>query len=500
MPYSSAFDGDTASSNTGATAENPVGLYLASPLDGKYNFCCGVVFLLHPIQGDDAWSAQPIHAFSGGSDGAFPQPGLVTDSSGNLYGTTSRGGASGCGTIFELSPPSGPDRGWSERVLYTFAGGKDGNNPAAGLIGDRNGNLYGTTAFGGEYGFGTVFKLSRPSTPGGSWTGTVLYSFTGWNDGGNPVAALIADRKGNLFGTTHGGGAFGFGTVFELSPASGESWKETVLHAFAGGNDGASPDGGLVVGGRGNFFGTTYEGGPSGGGTVYRVSPPGGTGGVWAETILYTFGGGKEGGSPSGSLILDKKGRLFGMTAFGGALDYGTVFLMSPPAHGSGPWTQKILHSFTGGSDGGGPTGGLVADKSGSLSGTTALGGTMHQGTVFRIIPPSGSKRAWKPTVLLSFNNHPDIAGADFDTAPEGKAGFRGAAGKTRHIDIMYDPKAVPDLLPASITDRDWMETVLYTFNRRNPYGHYAFIIIDRRGRAHMTRIEAGGFGTKHKP
>ena len=186
-----------------------------------------------------------LHAFTGGSDGAYPEAGLIADSNGNLYGTTRAGGASGVGTVFELMRPATAGGAWTETVLHAFTGGSDGAHPEAGLIADSKGNLYGTTAGGGGSGFGsgTVFELMPPATAGGAWTETVRHAFTGGSDGLYPIAGLIADSKGTLFGTTMLGGSSNVGTIFLLtSPANAfEVWREAVLYAFTGGSNEGNP-------------------------------------------------------------------------------------------------------------------------------------------------------------------------------------------------------------------------------------------------------------------
>src|SRR5664279_5403051 len=205
---------------------------------------------------------QVLHNFNNnGTDGTFPQAGLIVDGAGNLYGTTSEGGtyiscSGGCGTVFELTPNG--SGGWTETVLHNFnSNGTDGANPYAGLIFDAAGNLYGTTTTGGTYYVGTVFELS-PSQ-GGGWTEKVLYSFNyNGTDGNYPQASLTIDAAGNLYGTTWAGGpyGYGYGTVFELTPAAGGGWTETVLHNFVG-TDGAAPLAGLIFDAAGNLYGTT---------------------------------------------------------------------------------------------------------------------------------------------------------------------------------------------------------------------------------------------------
>ena len=244
---------------------------------------------------------------------------VILDAEGNLYGTTASGGAGGWGTVFEVTPPH------TETVLYNFTDGADGGNPQSGLIVDRQGNLYGTTSQGGAYDYGTVFELSATGTE------TVLYSFTGGADGGFPLAGLVRDANGNLYGTTYEGGAYGFGymgygTVFELSQAG----KETVLYSFTGGADGGNPQGGLVRDKQGNLYGTTVGGGVPGCvvdigcGVVFEVAADG------TEQLLYSFTGGADGANPIAGLVLDKKGNLYGTTELGGASGFGTVFKVVP--------------------------------------------------------------------------------------------------------------------------------------------------------------------------
>jgi uncharacterized repeat protein (TIGR03803 family) len=218
-------------------------------------------------------SDKVLYSFEGGDDGANPEAALIADRLGNLYGTTTDGGgaACGCGVVFELSPPARQGGDWTEAVLYRFQG-PEAATPAAGLIFDQDGNLYGTTVHGGTDNDGTVFKLTPPSAPGGSWTETTLYEFRGGNDGSYPVASLVFDKAGNLYGTTlFGGGRPQVGIVFQVSPPTvpGGSWTETVLHRFGHGRrDGADPQGALLVDNRGVLYGTTMTG------VVFKLIPP----------------------------------------------------------------------------------------------------------------------------------------------------------------------------------------------------------------------------------
>lgn len=350
---------------------------------GGSNACqdgCGTVFKL-ALDG----TKTSLHAFSS-SDGALPLAGLVADSAGNLYGTTARGGThscfggTGCGTIFELPVGGG------QIVLHDFAG-TDGSYPAGPLIMDGAGNLYGATQYGGSgscltsggyKGCGTVFKLAPDGTH------TVLYSFKGGRDGSSPVAGVIADSSGNLYGTTvHGGGhgsvcGRGCGTVFKVAP----NGLETLLHAFAGGGDGARPFGGLTADSAGNLYGTTFNGGstavcPSDCGTIFKIAANG------SETVLHSFCTSakcSDGSGPLGGLIADAFGNLYGTTEDGGLSDgpcsnggCGTVFKLAPDG------TATVLHAFKSlrkkNSDGTYPQSSLVSWRN-HIFGTAMEGGT----------------------------------------------------------------------------------------------------------------------------
>ena len=352
-----------------------------------------------------------LYSFEGSPDGAFPVAGLARDAQGNLYGTTEEGGNPGacphygrydCGTVFKV------DTTGKETVLYSFTGGADGANPHAGLVPDAQGNLYGTTYFGGDpacvsegtYGCGTVFKLDT------SGNETVLHSFAGHpGDGANPEAGLVRDAQGNLYGTTLTGGSGGpelcsgvggCGTVFKLDTTS----KETVLYSFTGVPDGEEPDAGLVRDAQGNLYGTTYNGGASNLGTVFELDTTG------KETVLHSFTGtGGDGSEPYGGLVLDAQGNLYGTTSFGGASGDGTVFELDTAGK------ETVLYSFTGtGGDGAYPSGlvRLVRDAQGNLYGTTYEGGDLACdapygcGTVFKLTPAAATKTT---TALMSSRN-----------------------------------------------------------------------------------------------
>jgi uncharacterized repeat protein (TIGR03803 family) len=252
------------------------------------------------------------------------------------------------------------------KVLYTFTGGADGGYPVAGLIQDAAGNLYGTTGIGGASGGGTVFVVNKAGHQE-----TVLYSFTGTPDGAIPEAGLIQDAAGNFYGTTADGGVYNVGTVFAVNKAG----QEKVLYSFTGGADGANPWAGLIQDAAGNFYGTTLLGGAYGYGTVFVVSKTG------QEKVLYSFTGGADGAIPWAGLIQDAAGNLFGTTVQGGAYGVGTVFVVNKTGQ------EKVLHSFTYGADGEYPQAGLIQDAAGNLFGTTIYGGAYGSGTVFEVKP-----------------------------------------------------------------------------------------------------------------
>jgi uncharacterized repeat protein (TIGR03803 family) len=298
-----------------------------------------------------------LYSFAGGSDGEAPLASLI-DVHGTLYGTTYAGGAYGNGTVFSITPSG------TEQVLYNFAGSPDGASPAASLV-DVNGTLYGTTTEGGAYDGGTVFSI----TPAG--TEQVLYSFKG-HDGYYPSASLIS-VNGTLYGTSQGGGS-GYGTVVRIRISTG---KGRVLHSFTGRPDGAYPAASLINV-KGTLYGTTSGGGAStcggsGCGTVFSVSMAG------AEHVVYSFSGPfRDGQNPVASLI-EVSGALYGTTYAGGKNDQGTVFCITRAGG------ERVLHTFSGGS-GWGPSASLI-DVNGTLYGTTHIGGTYDRGTVFALSP-----------------------------------------------------------------------------------------------------------------
>jgi uncharacterized repeat protein (TIGR03803 family) len=360
---------------------------------------------------------QTLYSFAGGSDGISPDAGLIADAAGNLYGTTESGGTSNDGTVFALTPPATTGGAWTETLLYTFKGGADGSRPRAALVAGPGGILYGTTEEDGATQFGTVFALSPPAASATSWTKTILWNFTGGDDGGFPYygAALIIDASGNLYGTTLRGGTKSDGTAFMLKPpaVAGKPWTETVLHSFQGCNDGYLPQSGLLMGVGGALYGTTSAGGARSNGTLFRLNPPAAGKKNWTKTTLHVFAGGKDGSSPYATLIADANGALYGTTNSGGgasacSLGCGTVYRLSPPVAGSGGWTIKILHAFQSGADSEDPEAGLVGDAGGNLYGTAFGAYPNRLGAAFELTPPVKGATKWQETILHAFAGNPD--------------------------------------------------------------------------------------------
>jgi uncharacterized repeat protein (TIGR03803 family) len=371
-------------------------------------------------QADQAQSYKVLHTFTGTPDGKFPTGALLRDDEGNLFGTTSSGGAYHGGTIFKLAPDG------TETILYSFTGDTDGASPESELIRDPLGNLYGTATSGGAFHGGTVFKLDSIGAL------TVLHSFTGRADGSTPWAGLVMDSAGNLYGSTFRGGRFRHtcwgGVIFEIASAG----DFHVLYNFTCGADGAGPEQTLIRDQAGNFYGTaSYNGayehgvvfkfnrmgltvledfpdyfangdGPSQGlvrdadGNLYGNTGAGGTYGFGTvfkldstgnETLLHSFEDGSAGGGwPLGGLVRDQAGNLYGVAGDGGDLQScangcGVVFMLDPSGN------ETVLHTFHGGTDGWEPYGALIRDSAGNLYGTTWFGGTSNRGTVFRIKP-----------------------------------------------------------------------------------------------------------------
>ncbi len=345
-----------------------------------------------------------LHDFNGGRDGGDPNGALTLDASGNIYGTTYSAGnlsscdGSGCGVVFELSPTA--TGGWIETVLHAFAGDYSGSNPHSGVIFDGAGNLYGTTYAGGyainSCGFscGVVYKLS-PTLSGG-WKETVIHAFQGApSDGAGPIAGVVMDAHGNLYGTTFGGGTEGHGVLFELSPTPSGSWTETILVNFTLAN-GVYP-GQLLIDGAGNLYGSAQGGGVTGHGVVFQMTQSGGT---WTENILYNFNAAPDVTTPI-ALFMDAGGNIYGVGAESGTNAYGGIFKLTPS--NTLPWPETVIYSFTDGSDGEYPLGNPVVDSNGNVYATASYGGIGRKGTLIELSPSSVGTE-WDEQTVLSFN------------------------------------------------------------------------------------------------
>ena len=380
-------------------------------------------FLATGTPASAAWKEKVLHNFNdNGKDGYNPVGGLASDAAGRFYGTTESGGDIGFGTVFVVMPD---DKGtWTEKVLHSFTGSpSDGSYPAGRVVIGPDGNLYGTTAYGGNYGDGTVFELTPEA--GGQWNEKLLHSFNG-RDVASPVEGLVFDGAGNLYGTTDTGGSgcdgYGCGVVFQLTRGPDGNWEEVVLHKFNG-KDGASPYGDLVFDTAGDLYGATYGNrflgcSPYDCGTVFKLRL--GTNGQWREQVLRRFkSNGKDGYFPSGGVVLDSAGNLYGTTSAGGGSacsggGCGTVFRLTRGA--TGRWAETLLHIFNDKNDDGtNPVGPLTFDRGRNLYGTTSSGGSHSYGTVFRL--STCGKEKWTEKVLYNFCS---ASGCIDGTHPEG--------------------------------------------------------------------------------
>jgi len=368
-------------------------------------------------------------------------------------------------------------------TLYNFQGSPDGTAPQATVIVGSSGSLYGTTYAGGANKDGTVFDLSPPSSPGGAWTESVLYSFQGTPDGLNPSAGVTFGSSGTLFGTTYRGGSgiYAGGTIFELTPPSttGAAWSETVLYNFPGnfrdhGGTGA-PLGTLLLSGGGRMFGTA--GGncvqpfkePS---IVFELTPPAVPGDAWTEFIIYNFDPNPQVGCDLRAGVISQGGTLYG-TAYGGGnynaclnafAGCGTVYELTPPAATGGKWTATAIHIFSNAPDGALPSAPLTAGPGGVIYGTTTAGGisTCGCGIVFQLIPPATPGGAWTETILYSFtgaNGDGASPAGDMLLAANGSLYGTTTGGGSASRGTVFQ------LAPPSVPGGAWTETVLHSFS-----------------------------------
>jgi uncharacterized repeat protein (TIGR03803 family) len=349
----------------------------------------GTVYQLTPpsVPGG-AWTETVLYSFTGtNGDGNGPETGLVMDSNGVLYGTTNKGGAgtcaNGCGTVFSLTPPSSPGNPWTETVLHQFGVTPgDGYSNATGLVITRGGIIYGATRGALPSPKGScVFRLRPPQTAGAAWIETVLHTFSSLNgDGSAPNGVII--YSGALYGTTANGGTTRGGIAFKLSPpvAGTNKWIETILYTFPE-TAAWSPVGSLVAGSGGTLYGMAIEspGACTQCGTIFQLTPPSVSGGSWTESALYNFTGSPDGRQPVG--LLSNNGVLYGATTYGGINDFGTLFSLTLTG------SETVLASFSPIPDGATPSGGLVADAGGNLYGVARQNGLGGSGTVYQLVP-----------------------------------------------------------------------------------------------------------------
>jgi hypothetical protein len=398
--------------------------------------------------GTPAATLTTLYTFTGGADGSNPGAALVPDQHGGFFGTTEGGGASGNGTVFHLLPPTADGALYTLTSIYSFAAGADGAVPT-NLVRDGAGNLYGVSNRGGGgtadacvrndtvVGCGIVYQLQPPAADGDVWHETVLHAFSGNDDGYAPSGLTIFD--GRLYGFTWGGNGScdgGCGTVYELTPPGpGEhKWAYKRLHTFSGAHAAHGPFGNPLVDADGALYGIAYSGGataptgcaPFGGcGEIFRLTPPQAGAQAWVKSTLWNFNG-LDGTGGFNSLSMDADGNLYGMTNEGGnssdtcpappgsPAGCGVAFELERPAFGTDRWTQRILWNFTGDVDGGYPADSALAmQRNGNLLATTS--GTFEDGpglygAIVQLVPPAGSRTAWKERTLHTFTNGDDGA------------------------------------------------------------------------------------------
>jgi uncharacterized repeat protein (TIGR03803 family) len=362
--------------DTDLETDNAGNIYGTTVLGGEFGG--GTVFQLSPAP--NGWAHTVLYSFTGGADGGEPYKGVSIDLRGNLYGTAVTGGSGGCeggcGVVYKLTRSNGT---WNQTVIYAFTGGDDGSGPGARVMVDRRGNVYGMTPTGGANGVGTIYKLHPHA---GSWDFQVIHTFTGGDDGATGSAGRMLLRNGRLYGAATAGGMYGSGVVFELTPTPVGEWDFRALYSFHGQPDGSFPYGALLRAASGKIYGTTYYGGENGIGAVYELSPR--PVGEWDGRVIYSFQNGSDGNSPISNLVRDLHGNLYGTTSEGG-LGSGTIFKLKPI--GGGQWTESVVHPFAGPPDGGFSYNGMVVDRFGNFYGATVHGGTDDDGCVYKFTP-----------------------------------------------------------------------------------------------------------------
>ncbi len=329
--------------------------------------------------------------------------GLALGPAGTLYGTTASGGPDFGGAIYELVEPKSGKGLWSRPLLYSFTGETDGGIACASPVLGKSGLLYGTADRGGAYSYGVAYQIDPLI---GAKSYKVIWAFTGGDDGDFPCASVAVDANGAVYATTEMGGTGGGGTLVKLTPpakASG-AWTATTLHAFTAAKDGGTLWSGVLIGATGTLYGNAYYGGRYNAGTAYSVTPPAAGAKAWTFKVLHTFTGGSDGGNPEADFVVDKLGVLYGTAVTGGKAG-GTVYRLTPPVSPAKAWSFKVLHSFPTFSqkDGDTPRSSVALDKDGALFGTTIAGGATYGGTLFKLTPPKSGAGSWAFSLLYSF-------------------------------------------------------------------------------------------------
>jgi hypothetical protein len=356
-------------------------------------------------------SYQVLHVFNQKGDGVKPIAGVTGTSDTELFGTTTAGGANNLGSIFLLKP-SDHDKTWTEQIIFSFTGAASGSLPGSALFINHKGDLLTSTVTGGATDLGTLFRLDRPTNESSIWTEDVLADFTDLATGENPLGDLLVRPDGTILGTTVGGGAFNQGAIFQaVLSDGGRTATETVLLSFNT-LDGVAPHDGIIEDQAGHFFGTATGGGKAADGLVFQFTPPVGSARQWTAIPIFMFH--RDNGSLPFGGLLAFKGSLFGVTFQGGPYDQGVVYQLIPPTQKGEPWSETILHVFTGGTDGGSPESRLSPDGDGGFYGTTASAGTGGLGNIFHLTPPTEPGGSWTLTPLHQF------AGGDDGGAPSG--------------------------------------------------------------------------------
>jgi hypothetical protein len=373
------FGGSRGEGEFGLVADAAGNLYGAG-LGGPHD--AGTVFKLSQ-NSDGSWTQTLLHAFGGAADGSYPNGGLIIDHAGNLFGSTCLGGPSGAGIVYELSPQANGQ--YTESLIFALGYGQYCYPYGNTLAMDTAGNLYGISGFGGYLREGQVFKLSPQGS--GMWRETILHNFghnpSGEPDGINPMGGVTVDSAGNVYGTAYAGGTFGMGIVYKLAPVDGGLWKEIIIHNFEG-PDGKYPVAGVILDAAGNIYGIAQQGGKGNSGAVYQLTQ--GENGGWVRNVIHSFvNNGTDGAVPTDGLTIDAAGNLYGTTHGGGAYGDGLAFELS--ANGDGTFSFNILQTFGDDLAGTHPYAGLTLDSAGNLYGTTTAGSAQGVGSAYKITP-----------------------------------------------------------------------------------------------------------------